>query len=194
VVLDTRSPADFAAGHLAGSLNVGLEGRFAEYAGDVIRPEQAVVLVCDPGTELEARVRLGRIGFDDVAGHLCDAVAVFLEHPEIVERSSRLTAADLARRIDDLPDLVVVDVRNRGEVEARGAIPGALHIPLARLLERLDELDPRRPTVVYCAGGYRSSIAASLMVTSEFEDVSDLLGGYEAWAAATTAQPRPRRN
>src|SRR5438105_401032 len=95
VVLDTRDPADFAAGHLARSLNVGLHGRFAEYAGDVLRPDDEIVLVCDPGTELEAKVRLARIGFDGVVGHLADPVLAFLTSPDAVVRSSRLTAVGL---------------------------------------------------------------------------------------------------
>ena len=183
VVLDTRPAADFAAGHLMGSLNVGLEGRFAEYAGDVVRSDQPIVLVCEPEHELEAKVRLARIGFDEVVGHLDEPQRVFMEHPDLVARSSRLTADELDRRRHDVPDLQVVDVRNPGELD-RGTIPGAVNLPLASLLVRCDELDRSRPTVVYCAGGYRSSIAASLLAAGGFSDVSDILGGYEAWALA----------
>jgi hydroxyacylglutathione hydrolase len=190
VLLDTRTPADFAAGHLRGALNVGLQGRFAEYAGDVIRPEQEVILVCDDGTELEARVRLARIGFDKVVGNLAEPMRVLLDHPSLVEVSSRLSPVELGTRLDTVPDIVIVDVRNRGELD-RGSIPGFVHIPLAALTERVDELDSSLPTVVYCAGGYRSSIAASLLAAHGFSDVSDLLGGYEGW---TTAAPlRGRR-
>ncbi len=185
VVLDCRSPADFAAGHLRGALNVSLEGRFAEFAGDVIAPDRPIVLVCEPGQELEARVRLGRIGFDNVAGVLDEAVAVFQQRPELVERSSRLTVEGLRQRMADTSGLCVVDVRNRGELLA-GAIPGATHIALPQLLARMPELDPGRPTVVYCAGGARSMIAASALAAAGFTDVSDLLGGYNAWSAAAT--------
>jgi hydroxyacylglutathione hydrolase len=184
-VLDTRDAAGFAAGHLRGSLNVGLNGRFAEYAGDVVRPGQPVVLVCEGGHELEARVRLARIGFDDVIGALREPMRAFQEHPELVERGSRLTAGELASRIDRMPDVVVLDVRNPGE-RALGAIPESAHIPLAALNQRLSELDPSRPTVVYCAGGYRSSTAASVLSAAGFTDVSDLLGGYAAWTAAAS--------
>jgi len=184
VLLDTRTPADFATGHLRGSVNVGLQGRFAEYAGDVVRPDQPMVLVCDNGTELEAAVRLGRIGYDMVVGHLQDPLRVFLEHPSLVEASSRLSPTQLSVSLDEVPDLVIVDVRNKGELE-RGAIPGAAHIPMAALAERLDELNPSLPTVVYCAGGYRSSIAASLLAARGFTDVSDLLGGFDGWLVAS---------
>jgi hydroxyacylglutathione hydrolase len=181
VVLDTRSPVDFAAGHLRGSLNVGLEGRFAEFTGDVLPgPDQEIVLLGEPGTELAARVRLGRIGFDNVVGYVARGPAAFLDRPELVERSSRVTAEELSRRLVEVDELVVVDVRNPGEV-VEGRIAGARHVPLPRLRQELPSLDPKRPTVAYCAGGYRSSIAASLLGASGFDDVSDLLGGYTAW-------------
>jgi hydroxyacylglutathione hydrolase len=183
LVLDTRPPADFALGHLRGSVNVGLEGRFAEYAGDVIRPDQSVVLVGEDGTATEAKVRLARIGFDRVLGALTDPIESFLRRPDLVEQSARISAPELAERRRELQGLQVVDIRNEGEARL-GMIPGALVVPLARLLARLDELDRTAPTVVHCAGGYRSSIGTSVLRANGFTDVSDLLGGYAAWAAA----------
>ena len=179
VVLDTREANEFSIGHLRGALNVGAGGRFAEYAGSVVDHDTPIVLVADPGGELEARVRLARIGFDGVVGVLADAVAAFTTHPEVVETSNRITAAELAARRDDV---TVVDVRNPGEVKL-GMIDGARQLPVAELRRRLDELDPAAPTVVYCAGGYRSILAASLLRSAGFAEVSDLLGGYGAWTA-----------
>jgi glyoxylase-like metal-dependent hydrolase (beta-lactamase superfamily II)/rhodanese-related sulfurtransferase len=181
-VLDTRDPMDFAAGHLRGSINVGLHGRFAEFAGDVLPPDRPLVLVSEPGTELEAKVRLARVGFDRIEGALADPLRVLLEHAEVVEPSSRLTIEEFETRQRDIPALQVVDVRNPGETE-HGAIPGAVNMPLPRLTSRLNELDPSTPTVVYCGSGYRSSIGASVLAEAGFDDVSDLLGGYEAWKA-----------
>jgi hydroxyacylglutathione hydrolase len=186
VVLDTREPPDFAAAHLRGSLNVGLGGRFAEYAGNVVRPDQHILLVCPTGKELEARTRLGRIGFDNVLGYLDDPLRALRDHAEAVQSSSRLTAAELAARRADNVDLMLVDVRNPGEI-VQGAIPGAIHIPLSQLAQRAKELDRTRPTVVYCASGYRSMIAASWLSAAGFVDVSDLLGGYGGLSAAATA-------
>ncbi len=182
VVVDGRDDATFAAGHLRGSVNVGLGGRFAEYAGEVMTPGTPIVLVTEPGHETEAAVRLARIGFDRVLGALAEPVRTFVEHPEVVERLSRLSAAELDQRRNDLPGLVVIDVRNVGELE-QGTIPGARHLSLPALLPHLAELDPMAPTVVHCAGGYRSAIAASLLRAHGFRDVSDLIGGYTAWAA-----------
>ncbi|HMF03321.1 MAG TPA: MBL fold metallo-hydrolase [Acidimicrobiia bacterium] len=181
-VLDTRDPLDFAAGHLRGSINVGLHGRFAELGGDVLAPDRSVVLVSEPGTELEAKVRLGRVGFDRIDGALADPLRVLVEHEELVEPSSRLTVAELDARAREVGALQVVDVRNPGET-ADGTIPGAATIPLPQLTARRGELDPARPTVVYCASGYRSSIAASALAAAGFDDVSDVLGGFDAWKA-----------
>ncbi|MDH4077530.1 MAG: rhodanese-like domain-containing protein, partial [Acidimicrobiia bacterium] len=103
--------------------------------------------------------------------------------PDLVEPASRLSVEALRDRMASVPNLVLLDVRNPGEV-ALGMLPGAVHISLPALLNRLDELDPVMPTVVYCAGGYRSSIAASMLRSHGFADVSDLLGGYTAWLAA----------
>jgi glyoxylase-like metal-dependent hydrolase (beta-lactamase superfamily II) len=183
VVLDGRSPDAFASGHLRGAVNVGLDGRFAEYAGDVVRPGQAVIVVADPGREAEAKVRLARIGFDRVVGAVADIERVLAEHPELAERSVRLAAADLGSWLADDAGTRVLDVRGPGE-QAAGVVRGATRIPLARLLERHDELDAHAPTVVYCEGGYRSSIAASLLRSLGFERVADLQGGFTAWLAA----------
>jgi glyoxylase-like metal-dependent hydrolase (beta-lactamase superfamily II)/rhodanese-related sulfurtransferase len=181
VVLDTRAPNDFAAGHLRESVNVGLDGRFAEYAGDVLRPDVPLIVVADDGARVhEAALRLARVGFDNVAGFLDDALHAFVTHPELTEQSSRLTAAELAERLAAGMSLTLLDVRNPGEL-AGGSVPGSLSIPLPQLAGRFDEVDTARPVVVYCGSGFRSMIAASLLRHHGAADVSDLLGGYEAW-------------
>lgn len=179
VVVDGRDNTSFAAGHLRGSINVGMEGRFAEYVGEVVPAGSSIVVVTDPEHEQEAVVRLARIGFDDVVGSLAQPSVAFADRPDVIEQASRLTAAQLLARRAELADVQIVDVRNDGEV-ADGMLDGAIHIPLAALVRRLDELDPNRPTVVYCAGGYRSSIAASTLRANGFADVSDVIGGYQA--------------
>jgi rhodanese-related sulfurtransferase len=190
-VLDTRDANAFAQGHLRGSYNVGLSGRYAEYAGDVLTADQAIILVCDPGTELEAKTRLARIGFDKVLGYLSDSVPAFIGHPGWVDAASRLTVTELVGRLQEVRGLQLVDVRGPGEI-ANGKIGGAREIPLARILDRLDELSPLAPSVVYCAGGYRSMIAASVMRAAGFRDVSDLIGGFGAWQKAGASEGVPR--
>ena len=103
VVVDCRDNQAFAAGHLRGSVNVGLDGRFAEYAGEVMEPGTPIVLIADPGTESEAHTRLARIGFDTVVGALADPIEAFVAHPEHVERLSRLAVGQLAGRHRDRP-------------------------------------------------------------------------------------------
>jgi hydroxyacylglutathione hydrolase len=138
------------------------------------------VLVVDEGFELEAKNRLARIGFDRVAGFLKHPYVAMLDHPHRVRQASRLTAVDFDARRDDVNGLQLVDIRNPGEV-ALGTIAGATMIPVGQLPSRLDELDPAATTIVFCAGGYRSSVAASLLRQAGFSDVSDILGGYGAW-------------
>ena len=180
VLVDGRTPEEFGAGHLRDAINIGLEGRYAEFAGSVIKPEIDLILITEPGRELEGKNRLGRIGFDRVIGYLEQPYQVMLNNRDDVQVASRLTAKLMDERMREIPDLQVVDVRNPGEI-ALGTIPGAISIPVGQLPDRTGELDPARPTVVYCAGGYRSSVAASLLRHRGFADVSDILGGYGAW-------------
>ncbi|MBK8436544.1 MAG: MBL fold metallo-hydrolase [Austwickia sp.] len=180
VLLDARSPIEFAAGHVAGAINVGAEGRLAETVGMVIAPTDRVVVMAPEGVEQQVAVRLGRIGFDGVLGYVANAQAFLIAHPDRAEPSSRLTPAQLdAALAGGVADLQVVDIRNTGEL-ATGMVAGAGHIPLAELGRRTGELDPTRPVVLYCAGGWRSSVGASLLRHRGFGDVSDVLGGYGA--------------
>jgi rhodanese-related sulfurtransferase len=123
-----------------------------------------------------------RIGFDHTVGHVRDVEGYLLAHQDRVEQASRLTPYQVELFGRSL-DLQVVDIRNEGEL-AEGRIPGSVHIPLAELARRKGELDLARPTVVYCAGGWRSSVGASLLRAAGFIDVSDILGGYAGWDAA----------
>ncbi|MFT6291154.1 MAG: glyoxylase-like metal-dependent hydrolase (beta-lactamase superfamily II) [Ilumatobacter sp.] len=189
MIIDGRDPEDFARGHLPGSINVGLNGRYAEFAGSVIPDDVDIVLVVDDGFEREAKNRLARIGFDRVVGHLRLPTVVMVDNPDRVVGASRLTAPEFDIRRGDIEGLQLVDIRHPGEVE-RGMIPGASTIPVGQLPRRLEELDPSAPTVVYCAGGYRSSVAASVLRQAGFRDVSDIVGGYGAWFEAQTASIR----
>jgi DMSO/TMAO reductase YedYZ molybdopterin-dependent catalytic subunit/rhodanese-related sulfurtransferase/glyoxylase-like metal-dependent hydrolase (beta-lactamase superfamily II) len=183
VLLDPREPADFAVAHLAGAVNVGLQGRFAEWAGDVLPASADIVLVGDPALASEAKRRLARVGLDRVAGQLDNPAGVFAGRPDLVEASSRLTIGQLAELRGLEPDLQLIDVRGTGETAA-GTLPAAVEIPLAILADCLDAVDRDLPVVVYCASGYRSVVASSLLTQAGFADVSDLLGGFGAWQAA----------
>ncbi|GBG40116.1 MBL fold metallo-hydrolase [Mycobacterium montefiorense] len=183
ILLDTRPPGDYALGHLRGAINVGLQGRLAEWAGNVLSSERDIVLVGDPVHARESKVRLSRVGYDRVIGQLRDLAEVVAGRQDLVIAASRLSVHQLAGLRDRGSRLQIVDVRGPAEVE-EGAIPDALKIPLPALVDSLATLDKAIPVVTYCASGSRSMVAASVLRTSGFNDVSDVLGGYGAWADA----------
>jgi glyoxylase-like metal-dependent hydrolase (beta-lactamase superfamily II) len=188
-LLDTRDPADFEGAHLAGSVNVGLGGSYATWCGTVLDRERPVVIVADPGREREAATRLGRIGFDIVAGYLEGGMAELAERPDLVARVERVTAGALAEQLASGEQPLVVDVRTEREWR-ENRIGESLNVPLAKLLQRVDELPRDRPLLVHCATGYRSAIAASLLLREGLRDVADLVGGIAAWEASTLPPAR----
>ena len=179
-VLDVRDPAEFSAGHLAGSVNIGLGGQFASWAGTVLDREQPILLVASPGMEKQATTRLGRIGFDHVGGYLDLGMVALESHPERVARTPRIAATTLAEQMASTAAPLLLDVRADKERKDK-FIEGSVHIPLNHLRERVGELPLDRPLVVHCAGGYRSSIAASIIKRHGNPDVSELIGGIAAW-------------
>ena len=182
VLLDTRDAESFAAGHVVGSINIGLGGNYASWAGAVIDPKTPLVIVGDPGTEEEAAMRLGRIGFDNVAGYLEGGVDSVRDNEDLFRSLERVEVSALARALDGDAAPVVLDVRGPGEWDA-GHIEGSVHIPLPELASRLNEVPAERELVVTCRSGYRSSIAASLLRARGFSAVTDLRGGFLAWDA-----------
>jgi hydroxyacylglutathione hydrolase len=182
-LLDTRDPVDFAGAHMRGTVNVGLGGSYATWCGTVLEPDRAVVLIAEPGRELEAATRLGRIGFDAVAGYVEGGMQPLDHEPDLIARIERVTARSLAEQLQhDTPPLVI-DVRTEREWDG-GHIGQAVNIPLSRLQAQLATLERGRPIVVHCASDYRATIAASLMQRAGLEDVSLLVGGYAAWQSA----------
>lgn len=183
-VVDARSVDDFAVGHVRGSVNVGFDGRFAETGGMVAEVGEKIALVTYPGDEQDAAVRLARIGSDNAIGYFTiDRGGAFpAELADLVQQAPRVSVQQLDRLLAENA-VSVIDIRNPGERDV-GAIPGSIHIPLAQLRMRMGEIATDKPIVVHCAGGWRSSVAASLLRAQGFEDVSDLVGGYNAWAVA----------
>jgi rhodanese-related sulfurtransferase/glyoxylase-like metal-dependent hydrolase (beta-lactamase superfamily II) len=182
-VLDVRDPGDFANGHLAGSINVSLAGQYATWAGTVLARERPVVIVAEPGREEEAAIRLGRIGFDNVAGYLDAGMRTLEIRPDLLARTERVSAALLAEQLAAPRPPLVLDVRTAREWNGRH-VEGSVNVPLNHLEERLAELSRDRMMAVVCAGGYRSAIAASLLEHHGFERLMELAGGMAAWEAA----------
>lgn len=180
VVLDTRDPAEFAGAHWRGAVNIGLDGKFANWAGSALDSGKPLIIVADAGREKESVLRLARVGVDRVAGILKNGMSSLGGRPDLVERTPRTTARALAERLCGADAPLVVDVRTDAE-RAAGFIAGSVHLPLAQWPRRLSEVPTGRPVAVYCAGGYRSSIAASLLRAAGRADVTDLVGGFGAW-------------
>lgn len=182
-LLDTREPADFEGAHVRGAINVGLGGSYATWCGTILDESKPVVLIAAPGREVEAATRLGRIGFDSVAGYLRGGMEQLDREPYLIEKTPRLTAQALAEQLAHPQPPLVIDVRTEREWNEEGRIEAAQNVPLAQLSERAQELAMDRELVLYCSSGYRSAIGASLL-QRKGSRVADLVGGLAAWEAA----------
>ena len=182
-VVDVREAADFEGAHLAGSINIGLKGKYATWCGSILSHDRPIVVIADPGSEEEAVMRLGRIGFDNVAGYLGDGMAALEPRPELIRVISRITAPALAEQLAESPRPFVVDVRSEKEWQS-GHLACSHNIPLTHLRARMAEVPQDRPVVVHCEGGYRSAIGTSLLAEAGRTNVSDLVGGIKAWIAS----------
>jgi len=179
-VIDTRAPEHFAAGHLGGAINIPVDGRFAETAGMFLDYQHDdVVVVAEEERGDEVVTRLGRVGFDRVLGALAGGPSTLDRFDEPLEQASRLDVATVTGRLAGKNPPTVLDGRGPGE-RADGYIPGSLSIPLPELVGRVQDV-PSGEVVVHCAGGWRSSVAASYLRREGRRDVVDMLGGYDAW-------------
>ncbi|MBY0551661.1 MAG: MBL fold metallo-hydrolase [Candidatus Obscuribacterales bacterium] len=189
-ILDSRNPNDFAHCHLAGSINIGLGGNYASWAGTVLDYEKEIVIVAAPGKEAEAAMRLSRIGYDNVIGYLEGGADALADQPQCTARMERLTAQQLAASLNSETPPLVLDVRTDREWNDK-RLAGAMHIPLNQLLQRVDEVPRNRKLVIHCLGGYRSAIAASILASHGIEDLADMLGGISAWIEASLPVESP---
>ncbi|MFN5538324.1 MAG: rhodanese-like domain-containing protein, partial [Planctomyces sp.] len=179
-LLDVRDAIDFAGASLKGTLQIGLQGKYATWCGSLLNHDDPIVVIGDDN-EQEAVMRLGRIGFDNVAGYLQDGMQALQQHPEFVQTVPRITAAALARQQQHVPTFVL-DVRSEKEY-AIVHLQGSSNVPLTHLRERLHQIPTDQPVVVHCEGGYRSAIACSILLQAGRTNVSDLVGGIKAWIA-----------
>ena len=186
VLLDVRSAADFGASHVPGSVNIGLGGQFAIWAGSLIPLNSAIVLIADTSAQVdESVVRLARVGIENVKGYLEGGVENWRSAGYGVESIPQLSVSELKEKLATATDLQVVDVRRPGEY-GNGHVPRALNAPLAMLDRVADQLpfEKDKPTAVICAGGYRSSAAASLLEQFGFTNLLNVSGGTGAWINA----------
>ncbi|HTX77087.1 MAG TPA: MBL fold metallo-hydrolase [Terracidiphilus sp.] len=185
IVLDTRPPADFAAAHVPGSIHISLTGQYASWAARILGLGSTIVVVSeDVDGARESQLRLARVGIEHVAGYLDGGIAGWIASGHVLESIPQITAPDLAALYEsDSNHVTVLDVRESAERDS-GSIEGSQWIPLGRLVSSADELDRGKLLVVHCKGGYRSSIATSLLQRAGFREVANLIGGFDAWTAA----------
>ena len=183
VALDVRPNDQFAAGHVPGSINIALSGQFASWAGAVLGLSSRPVLIAETSEQLdEARLRLARVGIEDVAGYLDGGLAAWRRTGFALQSLPQITVQELDSGLRD-NDLLVLDVRRESEWEA-GHINGAEWYPLDRFKAALPPIELNRSIAVHCAGGYRSVIAGSLLQRAGYKNVINVIGGFDAWRKA----------
>jgi hydroxyacylglutathione hydrolase len=183
IVLDVRVGGEFAAGHVPGARNIGLAGQFAPWAGALLPVTARIVLVADDLDGVrQARLRLARVGIENVVGYLDGGLAEWARAGRPVEAFENVSVRELARRIERGAAPVVFDVRRPGEF-AGGHLPGAVSRPLGPGL-MVTASEARAPLAVVCQGGYRSAIAASLLAATHPGPIWNVLGGSDAWREA----------
>lgn len=181
IILDTRNATVFTQGFVPGSISIGLEGRFAEFAGSILPFDQAILLVCEPGTEKESIARLARVGFENVIGHLAGGFNAWVDANETPDLIIDVEADELAMDIPFDPNMVIVDVRKTSEFD-KGHIKEALTIPLDELTDpaSMANFDDNQNIYIHCAGGYRSVIASSLIKRQGIHNIRNVVGGFKA--------------
>ena len=181
IILDTRNATVFTQGFVPGSISIGLEGRFAEFAGSILPFDQAILLVCEPGTEKESIVRLARVGFENIIGHLAGGYNAWVDANETPDLIIDVEADELAMDIPFDPNMVIVDVRKTSEFD-KGHIKEALTIPLDELTDpaSMANFDDNQNIYIHCAGGYRSVIASSLIKRQGIHNIRNVVGGFKA--------------
>jgi glyoxylase-like metal-dependent hydrolase (beta-lactamase superfamily II)/rhodanese-related sulfurtransferase len=188
VVLDVRDDAQYANGHIAGSLHIALSGQFASWAGTLIRPTTAVALIAEDEEKLnEARTRLARVGLDRVSSYLEGGILGWHNAGLPLRITEQIPVEELQHRIADALVDHVLDVRRPQEWDT-GHIVSAQNIPLNHLSEEARKLDRHSRVAMICAGGFRSSIACSIMESSGFDRISNVVGGMAAWAKLPAAK------
>jgi hydroxyacylglutathione hydrolase len=184
LILDVRSSTAFGAGHIPGSINIGLSGQFASWAGSLIAAGTPIIIIAeDPAKVDEAVTRLSRVGIESVKGYLKEEIFCWDKANLELETTAQILINELASRIEEKSDLQIVDVRRPAEYR-NGHVPGAINVQLADLEEEYSQFDQKRPLAVICASGYRSSIATSLFARHGFRNIFNIVGGTTAWVNA----------
>ncbi|HYL74439.1 MAG TPA: rhodanese-like domain-containing protein [Bryobacteraceae bacterium] len=184
IILDTRAASDFAAAHIPGSIQIGLAGQYASWAAIVLGLSKEIVLVAEDTEKVaESRLRLTRVGIEHVTAYLEGGLPRWIHDSLPTEETPQISVEQLHQLLNEDANAVqVVDVRRAAEWQG-GHVEQARHKPLDHLAANLDDLDKAKPVAVYCKGGYRSTIASSLLQRAGFPQVLNVTGGFDAWLA-----------
>lgn len=181
LILDTRANGDFAKAFIPQSINIGINGDFAPWVGAmIVDVNQPILLVTDAGMEEETVTRLSRVGFDNVLGHLEGGFQSWVDAGKEIDTVHRITATEFASQIEG-KEVMVIDVRKESEYEAEH-VEEAYSKPLAYLNDWINDIDPKQPFYLHCAGGYRSMIAASILQARGYRNFIEIEGGFQAIA------------
>jgi len=177
LVLDTRSATEFSSGFVPGSLFIGLEGRFAEWAGNILPFHQRMILITDPAKEEETIVRLARVGFDNVEGYIEGGFESWKKAGEKIDMIIDVEADELAMDIPHDDDLVIIDVRKENEF-AEGHVKDAINLPLSDMTDvaQIAQLEENQNIYIHCGTGYRSLIAASILKKHGYHNIRNIVG------------------
>jgi hydroxyacylglutathione hydrolase len=182
-VVDTRPVMEFAVAHVPGAIHIALTGQYASWAARILGLDTRLIVVGEDMDHVkESQMRLARVGIENVIGYLEGGVSGWIESGLELEYIPQVTGAELAELMGS-NEVTVLDVREPGEL-AKGVIPNSVNISLGSLSGRMGELDRSKLLVVHCAGGYRSSVATSVLRRAGFQDIANLIGGFDAWKAA----------
>jgi glyoxylase-like metal-dependent hydrolase (beta-lactamase superfamily II)/rhodanese-related sulfurtransferase len=186
LLLDTRDPEIFSQAFIPNSINIGIDGSFAMWAGALIPGvKHPILLITEAGKEEETITRLARVGYDNVLGYLQGSFDAWQQSGKEIDRASRITAKELESMMESKP--IIIDVRNETEFDAEH-INGAINVPLDYLNYNLNSFPKEQPFIIHCAGGYRSMIAASILKARGWENFADVKGGFKA--IAETSVPK----
>lgn len=179
LVLDTRNAADFAKGFIPNSVNIGLEGNFAQWVGEMIPDvKQPLLLVTYPDKEEEAVTRLSRVGYDNTLGFLKGGFDAWKASGKDVEVTNRISPEELEKRVEAGQNPLIIDVRKKSEFDSEHVI-NAVNIPLNEINQHLAAFPKNKAFVLHCAGGYRSMIASSILKQRGWDNFEDVIGGFE---------------
>lgn len=182
LILDTRDASDFASGFIPNSINIGIDGNFAQWVGEMIPDvKQEILLITEVGSEEEVVTRLSRVGYDFTIGYLENGIQAWKNANKEVDQFERTTADDFAKSVKENEDMLVFDVRKKSEYDSEHIV-GAVNVPLNEINTNLASFPKDKPFTIYCAGGYRSMIAASILKQRGWDDFKDVIGGFEVIA------------